>query len=168
MEENKKGDINSYLSFDLGGEIFASNVKKVLSILKLSRITKIPNAPAYLKGVINLRGEALPVIDTRVKFGMPPCEFTINTCILVLDIAFNGKKFQVGALVDAVLEAMEIEDGNMKPSPSIGDKYQSDYITNMVQHNDQFIIVLDIDKVFTSDEIILRQEANKETAEMEA
>lgn len=168
MKEKVKTDINSYLSFDLGGEIFASNVNKVLNILEMVRITEVPNAPAYMKGVINLRGDVLPVVDTRVKFGMPGSEFTNNTCILVLEIELNGKEFQIGALVDGVQEVMEIEDGKLKPVPTIGDKYQTDFIKNMVQHQDQFIMVLDIDKVFTSDEIISLEGVNMEELELEA
>ncbi len=167
MEKADKADVNSFLSFQLGGEIFASNVDRVLNILEVVRITKVPNAPIYMQGVINLRGEALPVIDTRVKFGMPAIEVTGNTCILVLEIEENGNGFQVGALVDSVLEVMEVEANIFKPVPAIGDKYKTEYIKSMLQYNEQFIMVLDIDKVFTTDEIISLPEITMDTLEME-
>lgn len=101
--------LSSYLSFKLGDEVFAANVSKVLDILEMTNITKVPKAPPYLKGVINLRGTVLPLIDTRIKFGLSPTEFTPNTCILVLDIKIENEGLQIGSLVDSVQEVMEIE-----------------------------------------------------------
>ena len=110
MEQEEQKLLDSYLSFKLGDELFAANVAKVLNILEMVKITKVPKAPEYMKGVINLRGNVLPVIDTRTKFGMTPTEFTKNTCILVLDIIVDGEDIQVGALVDSVQEVLEITE----------------------------------------------------------
>lgn len=145
--------MNSYLSFKLGEEIFASDVSKVLNILEMVRITEVPQSPPYIKGVINLRGDVLPVVDTRIKFGLSAIEFTKHTCILVMDITLNGESLKIGALVDSVLEVMEIADSKLKPPPSIGDKYKTEFIASMTEFNDQFIMILDVDKVFTTDEI---------------
>ena len=107
MDELEKLTLNSYLSFKLGDEIFASNVSKVLNILEMMKITKVPKAPTYMKGVINLRGTVLPVVDTRLKFGMLPIELTTNTCILVLDVKVDEESVHIGAIVDSVQEVLE-------------------------------------------------------------
>src|SRR5687768_17514595 len=107
----------SYLSFKLGEEIFAANVEKVLEILEVTKITKVPKSPAYMRGVINLRGNVLPVIDTRQKFNMPHTEDTVNTCIMVLNIHMDGDKLILGALVDAVQEVLEISQDQIKTAP---------------------------------------------------
>lgn len=152
----KNGDnhINSYLTFKLGDEYFASTVDKVINILELVRITKVPKAPDYMKGVINLRGTVLPVVDTRLKFEMDKTEFTKNTCILVLNVNINNENILLGALVDAVIEVLEIDSKNILPAPTIGAKYKSEFINGMIKLDEQFIIVLDLDKVFTADELL--------------
>ena len=90
MREGFTLKTDSYLTFKLGEETFGANVSKVLNILEMTKITKVPKSPGYMKGVINLRGSVLPLIDTRIKFDMPETEYTANTCILVLDIDMNG------------------------------------------------------------------------------
>src|SRR5258705_6520490 len=101
--------LNSFLSFRLGDELFAANVSKVLEILEIPKITKVPRSPAFMRGVVNLRGNVLPVIDTRIKFGLPTIDDTINSCILVLSIELEGKEIVLGAIVDEVKEVTEIE-----------------------------------------------------------
>src|SRR5687768_11883119 len=96
----------SYLTFRLGGEIFAASVLHVIEILELSKITKVPRSPAFMRGVINLRGNVLPVIDTRSKFGLESAADTVDTCIMVLNIESGNEKIMVGALVDAVQEVL--------------------------------------------------------------
>jgi purine-binding chemotaxis protein CheW len=147
--------LTSYLSFKLGEETFAANVSKVLNILEMTKITKVPKAPEYMKGVINLRGAVLPLIDTRIKFGLTPTVFTANTCILVLDITIGVETLQVGGLVDAVQEVLEIEPHQILPPPNIGTKYHSDFISGMYKPNEeQFIMILDMDSVFSVDELL--------------
>ena len=112
MEEEVKHnavEVYTYLTFKLGKEYFAVNVAKVLTILELKPITKVPNSPNYMRGVINLRGNVLPVIDMRIKFGMPTAEFTQNTCIIVLNVGIDGETVQLGILVDAVDQVLEIK-----------------------------------------------------------
>jgi len=163
MKENTKGTQNSYLSFKLGDEVYAANVSKVLNILEMTKITKVPKAPDYMKGVINLRGTVLPVIDTRIKFGLTPTEYTPNTCILVLDIDVEAESIQVGGLVDGVQEVLEIEENQILPPPNIGNKYRSEFISGMYKVNDeQFIMILDMDKVFSADELIAVADLTKE------
>lgn len=158
-------ELNSYLSFSLGEELFAANVGKVLNILEMTKITEVPKAPDYMKGVINLRGTVLPVVDTRIKFGMTPTEYTTNTCIVVMEVEMEGENIQVGALVDSVQAVLEIEDSEIKPPPSIGSKYKSEFINGMVKVDDKFIMLLDMEKVFSTDEIISLKEKTNELEE---
>ncbi len=162
MSNEVKSSLNSYLTFKLGNELFAAHVSKVLNILELVKITEVPKSPPYMKGVINLRGNVLPVIDTRIKFGMTPTEFTKNTCILVLNIQIEGETVDVGALVDSVQEVLEIEDDDIQSSPSIGTKYKSEFIQGMLKHNEKFIMLLDMDKVFSTDDIVDLKESSSD------
>jgi len=159
MKEEQINASLSYLTFKLGDELFAAHVSKVINILEMLRITEVPKAPAYMKGVINLRGSVLPVIDTRIKFGMSPTVYSVNTCIIVLSIEMEEDTVLAGGLVDSVQEVLEIEAENILPSPSIGNKYKTEFITGMVKYNDQFIMILDVDKVFSADDITNLREA---------
>jgi len=154
--------LTSYLSFKLGDETFAANVSKVLNILEMTKITKVPKAPEYMKGVINLRGTVLPLIDTRIKFGLTATEFTANTCILVLDITIENDSLHIGALVDGVSEVLEIEPQQIMPPPNIGSKFHSQFIMGMYKASEeQFIMILDMDKVFSTDELLEVHETAK-------
>jgi purine-binding chemotaxis protein CheW len=162
MKEEFAHKINSYLTFKLGEEIFGANVSKVLNILEMTKITKVPKAPNYMKGVINLRGAVLPLIDTRIKFDLPETEYTTNTCILVLDIDLNGDTVHVGALVDSVQEVIEIDDNQIQPPPSIGSKYRSEFIEGMAKINDEFIMLLNMDLIFSTNELSLLKDTTGE------
>jgi purine-binding chemotaxis protein CheW len=152
--------INSYLTFKLGDEVFAANVGKVLNILEMTKVTRVPKAPVYMKGVINLRGSVLPLIDTRIKFEMEETVYTTNTCILVLDINMNGESVHVGALVDSVQEVLEFDDRQIQPPPSIGTKYKSEFIEGMAKVGDNFIMILNMDLVFSTEELSLLKESS--------
>lgn len=154
--------INSYLTFKLGDEIFGANVAKILNILEMTKITKVPKSPPYMKGVINLRGSVLPLIDTRIKFDLGETVYTTSTCILVLDIDLNNESVHVGALVDSVQEVIEIDDNQIQPPPSIGSKYKSEFIEGMAKINDEFIMLLNMDMIFSTQEISLLRESSGE------
>jgi purine-binding chemotaxis protein CheW len=154
MSTDKDISLQTYLSFKLSEEVFAINVSKVINILEMNRITKIPKAPDYMKGVINLRGTVLPVVDLRIKFGLPEKEITVDTSIIVLSIDINGEPVLVGTLVDAVKEVLELKTEEISPSPSIGSKYNSGIIEGMWRLDDHFIMILDIDKIFSVDDIL--------------
>lgn len=165
MNKENLDKSNSYLSFHLGEEEFAAHVSKVLNILEMTKITEVPKAPEYMKGVINLRGTVLPVIDTRIKFGMTPTVYTPNTCIVVMEVEITNEIVQVGALVDSVQAVLELEDSEIQPPPSIGSKYKSEFIYGMAKKDEKFIMLLDMDKVFSSDEIISLKEKTAEGEE---
>jgi len=156
--------IRTYLSFKLSEEVFAINVSKVINILEMSHITRVPKAPDYIKGVINLRGTVLPVVDLRIKFGLPEKEVNVDTSIIVLDIELNGEPVLVGTLVDAVKEVLELKSEEISPSPTIGTKYNSGFIDGMWRQDEKFIMILDIDKVFSTEEVIDYKEQLTQTA----
>lgn len=152
-EKGTSIETESFLSFKLGEESFTIPVMKIMEILEVPKITRVPQAPNFLVGVINLRGAVLPVIDTRIKFGMSAIDFTINTCILVVSVMSNEELIQVGALVDSVSEVFEFSTDKIKPAPTIATRYRADYIAGMIQEDDHFIMALDVDKVFSSNDL---------------
>jgi purine-binding chemotaxis protein CheW len=155
MSTQVETKVNSYLSFRIGSEVFAANVKNVLNILEMSNITKVPKSPSYMKGVINLRGTVLPVIDSRIKFGIQETEITTNTCIIVLELHTGENPILVGAIVDAVKEVLEIDDSEILPPPSIGANFRTEYLKGMAQADESnFIMILDAERVFASEEIV--------------
>ena len=147
-------DIKSYLSFKIGNEYYAANVSNVQNIIEYSKITKVPEMPKYMLGIINLRGQVLPVIDTRIKFGIENTEITTNTCILVMEVQIENKEVFIGALVDAVAEVLEIDDTDIKDTPRIGTTIKNDFLTGVYHDKDKFIMILEMNKVFASSEII--------------
>lgn len=159
---NKEIDnVSTFLTFKLANELFAVNVAKVLTILELKPMTKVPNSPDYMRGVINLRGNVLPVIDMRIKFGMEPTEFTQNTCINVLNVTIDDENVQLGILVDAVDKVLEIKDSEIEESPTIGTKYKTEFIQGMYRLDDGFIMLLNIDLIFNTSELLIAKEVEK-------
>ncbi|MBI9068695.1 MAG: purine-binding chemotaxis protein CheW [Salinivirgaceae bacterium] len=162
MSEKTKMEINTYLTFNLGEETFASNVSKVLNILEMMKITEVPQSPDYMRGVVNLRGEVLPLIDTRIKFGMTPISISSATCILVLNVNVNSKSVKIGTLVDSVHEVLEVKEEDILAPPDMGTKYKSEFIEGLIKSGDGFIMLLDMDKIFSTDEITILQEKTEE------
>ncbi len=151
-------EISSYLIFKLGNELYAVNVMYILSILELTKITKVPKAPSYMKGVINLRGSVLPLIDTRLKFGMSETEFTSSTCILVFEIRKENEITKFGALVDAVSEVTELNRNQIMPTPMIGLRYKTSFIEGMATINNEFVMILNVEDIFSDEDIVDMQE----------
>lgn len=150
-------ETRQYLTFKLSEEIFGVDVAQVREILDYVKITKVPQTPDFMCGVINLRGSVVPVVDMNLKFGMQKRERTVNTCIVVVEVKIDDSTTIIGALVDSVQEVFEIEPENIEPAPKIGTKLKTDFIKGMGKQDDKFIIILDIDKVFTTEEIELVQ-----------
>ena len=153
-------DTRQYLSFELDGESFGIDVTHVREILEFSRLTGVPRTPAYMKGVINLRGSVVPVIDMRLKFGLPEIEKTINTCIVVVEVSTGDETMIIGALVDSVQEVFELESGQIEPAPRTGVKLEAGFIKGMGKRDDNFVIILDINGIFTVDDLVFTHEAN--------
>lgn len=140
-----------YITFKLGDELFAINVGQVREVLDLTQITKVPTAPDYMRGVVNVRGNAIPVVDLRLKFGLPKKEDTVQTRIVVLELELDGENVVLGGLADSVHEVIELEPTQIEEPPRIGMRWRTDLIHGMGKRGDQFIIILDITKVFSAD-----------------
>jgi len=157
-------ETRQYLTFKLDDEVFAVDVAKVREILELTSITKVPQTPQFMRGVINLRGSVVPVVDLRLKFGMSETAPTVDTCIIVVEVAHEHETLDLGALADSVQEVFEMEPGQVEPAPRIGTKLNTDFILGMGKHDGQFIMILDIDRTFTSDELATAGSVSGEAA----
>ena len=142
-----------YLTFQLDEEIFAIDVVNVREILEFNTVTKVPQTPEYMRGVINLRGSVVPVLDMRLKFGMSVTEKTINTCIVVVEVAMEDENVIIGALVDSVQEVFDLDPESIEPAPRIGIQLRNGFIKGMGKKDDRFVIILDIERVFSSEEL---------------
>lgn len=148
-------DTRQYLTFRLGEEVFALGVSNVREILEFTTVTKVPKTPEFMRGVINLRGSVVPVLDMRLKFGLSQTEKTVDTCIIVVEVSFEGENTVIGALVDSVQEVFDLEPDQVEPAPRIGTQLRTEFIKGMGKREDHFIILLDIDKVFSSEELAM-------------
>lgn len=146
-----------YLTFKLGAENYAFDVTRVKEVLELVPITNVPKTPDFMLGVINLRGSVVPVIDLRLKFGMPSAEATIDTCIIVLELQIDDDDEQLilGAVADSVQEVLALSPEMIEPAPRIGTQLDTSFLDGMGKYNDQFLIILNIDKIFTAEDISL-------------
>ena len=163
METSEKA-AKQYLTFKLAHETFAVDVARVREILDFISITKVPRTPDFMRGVINLRGSVVPVVDMRLKFGMSRTEKSVNTCIIIVEIEVDGEKTVLGALADSVQEVIELEDGQIEPPPRIGTRLKTEFIKGMGKREEEFIILLEIDRVFSSEELAMVQESGREAA----
>ena len=147
-------NIRSFLSFKVGKELYAVNARHVQSIIEHTKITKVPRSPEFMLGVINLRGQVLPVFDMRIKLGMPPAEVKYNTCILVLEFTDGGKEQLIGALVDSVTEVLEIEPVDIKQPSGINPKENDNYIEGFYYNGQEYIMLPDMDKLLSGADIV--------------
>ncbi|MBI9067707.1 MAG: chemotaxis protein CheW [Salinivirgaceae bacterium] len=161
MEKKKLHDINSFLVFKIGNEEFAANASKVQRILEMQILTSLPKVYKYMKGVINLMGKVLPVIDARLKMGMEEKEPDAQTCIIVLEIVKGTKVVETGIIVDSVQSVIEIDEHEIKDPPTLGFEVNSDFISGMVEQESKFIMLLDVDNVFSVDEVVSLQEISE-------
>lgn len=138
-----------YLSFVLNGEVFGIATNRVLEVLDHTEITPVPQSAKFMQGVINLRGSIVPVVDMHIKFDLPPSQRTVNSCIIIISIQLDGETTSVGAMADSVREVMDLLPENIEAAPRMGTKLNSNFIRGMGKHNDEFIILLDIDKIFS-------------------
>jgi purine-binding chemotaxis protein CheW len=160
-------ETKQYLTFNLDDEVFGVDVEKVREILEFTTVTKVPRTPEFMRGVINLRGSVVPVVDMRLKFGLSKTEKAVDTCIVVVEIAMDSDTIVVGALVDSVQEVFELEADRIEPAPRIGTRLNTEFIHGMGKRDEGFIIILDINKVFSSDELALVQDVGKDASSRE-
>ena len=155
-------ETTQFLTYRLGDEIFALDISKVREVLDFTTVTKVPRTPEFMRGVINLRGSVVPVVDLRLKFGMTRTENSVNTCVIITEVTVDGDTTVLGALADSVQEVLDLDAEHIAPAPRIGTKLRTEFIKGMGKRDDQFIIILDIDKVFSADELsqVQAREAN--------
>ena len=144
---------SQYLTFMLGKEDFALAISKVREVVDFLTITKVPRMPEFLSGVINLRGNVVPVVDLRLKLGVNAGPRTVDTCIMIVDVDMDGEDVQMGAIADAVQEVIDLEPDMIQPPPRLGTGINTAFIKGMGKRNDSFIIILDIDKVLSDEEL---------------
>lgn len=137
-----------YILFYLAGEPFTINVKYVLRVLEATSFTKVPQGPAFLKGVINFNGNVLPVVDTYLKFGFPAKEGFQKSLILVLHLNVEQEETNLGILVDDSNDVFEVRDADIKPYPATGNKYNVEYIDGVIERKEKFILILNPEKLF--------------------
>ncbi len=142
------------LTFSLGSEGYGVSIIKIKEIIGMMDITPIPRTPEFIKGVINLRGRIIPVMDLRIKFGMEPKEYNERTCIIVAEVLMNGLQKLLGIVVDMVSEVVTISDDQIEPPPEYGTNLQHSAILGIGKIKDRVVIILDIDEVFLCDELI--------------
>ena len=152
-----------HLTFKLDDEVFAVDISKIREVLEFKAVTKVPRTPEFMCGVINLRGGVVPVVDLRLKFGMPVAERTVNTCIIIVEVSLDNETTVIGALADSVQEVFELESDQIEPAPKIGTRLNTEFIRGMGKRDGEFIIILDIDKAFSSDELAIVQGAGSYT-----
>jgi purine-binding chemotaxis protein CheW len=148
-------EIMQFLTFKLDDEVFALHIEKIREVLEFSTVTKMPRTPEFMRGVINLRGSVVPVIDLKQKFGMSYTEKAVDTCVVIVEVDMEGDKIVLGAMVDSVKEVMELERDAIEPPPKIGTQLNNEFIEGMGKQDDQFVIILNIDKIFSSDELTM-------------
>ncbi len=141
-----------FVTLGIDREVFAVPVDTVLEILDMRQTFRVPDAPTYLMGLIDVRGRAVPVIDLRTKLGLPSAPTTQHTRIVVLEIPAEGRQLVIGLVADRVFEVAPLDDGRMDPPPDIGVRWRSDYIRGIGRHNDGFVVVFDITRLFSVDE----------------
>jgi purine-binding chemotaxis protein CheW len=162
MEETKKNleqYQGKYLTFKLASEEYGLEIMKVREIIGIMDITKLPRTPDFVKGVINLRGKVIPVVDLRLKFGLEEIDYTDKTCIIVVEIGGNGDTYQMGIIVDAVSEVMNVSIDELEPTPRFGVTLDTEYILGMAKGKDSVRTLLDIDKVLGAEELAAIQNA---------
>ena len=153
MALGEMAESRTYLTFTLDQEDFAVDVAGVREVLDYTTVTRVPRTPDFMKGVINLRGSVVPVVDLRLKFGLPETEKTVDTCVIVLEVEMDGEMTVIGAIADSVREVFELNPGDIEPPPRLGTRFEAQFISGMGKHNDNFIIILDVNKVFSAHEL---------------
>lgn len=141
-----------YLAFSLANEEYGISILKVREIIGMMQVATVPKTPDFVKGVINLRGKVIPVMDLRLRFGMEDIEYTDRTCIIVVEVEGRGVEVQIGTVVDSVSEVLNVNGDEIKETPTFGVKLNTDYILGMATMEGGVKILLDVDKVLTEQE----------------
>jgi purine-binding chemotaxis protein CheW len=144
---------SQYLTFLLGGELFAIGILAVKEIIEYGQLTSVPMMPACIRGVINLRGAVVPVIDLSARFGREPTALTRRTCIVIAEVQVEQERLTVGVIVDAVNEVLDITPADIEPAPSFGARLRTDFITGMGKVGSKFVVILNVDRVLSLEDL---------------
>ena len=142
-----------YLSFMLDEETFALHITKVREVLEFAGVTRIPRTPDFMRGVINLRGSVVPVVDLKQRFGVGATEQTTDTCVVIVEMIYDGESAIIGLLADSVQEVFDLAGEEVQPPPSVGSWVSTDFVLGMGRLSDRFLMLLDIDRVFDAEEV---------------
>lgn len=159
--------VGQFLSFVLADELYALDIGKVKEVLELQGITRVPKMPSYMRGIINLRGNAVPVVDLKEKFGLGETKKTVDTCIIITEIVLEEANIVIGALADSVQEVFELSEGNIVPPPNMGTGIDTAFLTGMGKVEERFIMLLNVEKIFSSQELFEFEENSSEKLESE-
>lgn len=155
MSQSSNDERRIYITFKMGDELFAIDVQYVREVIDLSPIARVPTAPAHLRGVVNVRGKAVPVVDLRRKFGLPDIPATVHTRILILALTVDRETYVVGGLADSVHDVIELDPKDLAPPPRLATRWRSEVITGLLQRDGEFIMMLDVQRVFELDDLTL-------------
>lgn len=160
---DEMNDQQQYLTFSLGEEMFAIGILTIREIIEYGQIAEVPMVPSFIRGVINLRGAVVPVIDLAVRFGRPPAAITKRTCIVIIEVAnvAAGAAQQMGIVVDAVSEVLEIAAADIEPPPEFGSRIRTDFISGMGKVSGRFVVMLDVDKILSLNEVAVLSTMNR-------
>jgi purine-binding chemotaxis protein CheW len=156
-------EISQFFTFILDKEIYAFEISRVREVLDSGDVTRVPKMPNFMRGVINLRGKVVPVIDLRLKFGMTETKQTVDTCIIIIEISLDGETTILGAMADSVQEVLNLEVDQIESAPKIGTRLNTEFIRGMGKKDNEFIIILDVDSVFSGEELATVQGVEGET-----
>ena len=145
--------MSRYLAFTLGGETFAMDIRSIREVIQFGGITEVPLMPPFIRGVINLRGSVVPVIDLFVRFGRPACAVAHRTCIVILELAQGDSTAELGVMVDNVSEVLSIAASEVEPAPAFGSDIRADFIAGVATVGDRFVILLDVNHVLSVEEM---------------
>src|SRR5258708_17475926 len=147
--------LNQYLTFFLAGEEYALSIPQVTDIIECGVVTRVPGTPPWIRGVHNLRGTVVPVIDLAIKFGLPVTEITRRTCVVIVELRVDDEAVIMGVMADSVHQVADFTTEQIQPPPSFGPSVRASHLLGMVStSNARFVLLLDIDRIFSSDEVL--------------
>lgn len=157
-----------YLTFRIADETYAVGILKVREILQYETVTKVPATPRSIRGVMNLRGSVVPVVDLAVKLGLPESTLTSRTCVVILEVENDGERMVMGVMADSVSEVIELHGSDIEPPPPFGSRVRVDYLIGMGRADKKFLLVLDIDKVLSAEDLEVASRLGEEAADAAA
>ena len=158
---------SQYLTFSIAGETYATEILQVKEILRYDVITKVPSTPPSIRGVLNLRGSVVPVVDLAVKFGLPPSPVTRFSCVIIVEVGVDGERNTMGLMADSVSQVIDLGAGDIEPAPSFGTRVKVEYLRGMGRDGKKFVLLLDIERLITADETNVAQLAAPESSPTE-